>query len=828
MKLDVLRAGTLGVSAFAVVSALAMPAYAQDADDGRTGLQDIIVTAQKREQSLQDVPIAVTAITGDALASNRVVTVSDLTGLAPGVTVRSTAGGSKLPSFSVRGAVSYGVTPGTDKQVSLYLDGVYISSPRGSIFDLPDVSRIEILRGPQGTLFGRNATAGAVSISTREPTGEIGVKASFTVGNYDNFRMRTSVELPRVGPLSGYVSFLHDYKRGDVENAGAGLIWNRTAAADKRVAKIQRSPKYLGTKDVDAWFGVLKFESGDFTTTYRYDRSEDNGTPEATGVSGYNSSIPLLGGFLDALVNSQPDPVHFAADGKRPKIVDNAWVVPIIQRVQGHNLTSTLRLTDDLSIKNILAYRQSYIFSPSSLDGLSTLTFTPQAVQPYATFIAYSTIPNLGSAPIAQQVAAIQAIAGSLQPVVGSPFIGIAQQTQGRSKQWSDELQVNYASDLVTITAGALWFHSKDWAEEHLLQPNASLAPVFGGVITQQNAGTTFNKATSIAAYTQLEFHLNEQIDIVGGARITQDKKSGSFSYGNPPSLAVIPFTYKKTKPNYLIGVNYSPSGDLLIYGKYSTAFVSGGSVGGISFEPETAKSWEAGVKATLLDRRLRINLAAYHVTYRNYQSAQSSANYREQIGELTGDPNRANVVNTFVIGQGGPVKTKGFEMDFSAAPSSGLQVGGSLGYTTTSFSDVNPVILAANGGVYLPESYRPDWTGSLWVQYETRPLMGDAYLSFRVDGNWQNDLLFAQNPGLPAYDGYAKGILKAPAYWLVNGRAALQDLDIGGVKTQVALWGKNLTNERAAGFAFDLGGIFGVANYIPARTYGVDFTIEF
>jgi len=162
------------------------PAMAQStATSENGGLEEIIVTAQKREQSVQDVPIAVTAVTQESLKANRIFTVNDLGSIAPGLTVRPSAGGIQVPSFTIRGQNSFGVVAGSDKQVSIYLDGVYISSPRGSIFDLPDVSRLEVLRGPQGTLFGRNATAGAVSVTTRDPSGEAGVKLVGSYGNYD-------------------------------------------------------------------------------------------------------------------------------------------------------------------------------------------------------------------------------------------------------------------------------------------------------------------------------------------------------------------------------------------------------------------------------------------------------------------------------------------------------------------------------------------------------------------------------------------------------------------------------------------------------------------
>lgn len=813
----------LGTTALTIASLAAPQALAQTASGSDGGLAEIIVTAQRREQSLQDVPIAVTALTEDALVANRVMNVTDLTGLAPGVTVRTSAGGSKLPSFTVRGAVSYGVVPGSDKQVSIYLDGVYISSPRGSIFELPDVERIEMLRGPQGTLFGRNATAGAVSISTRDPSGEVGMKLTGTIGNYDHVRFQGSVDLPQWGPFSAYVSFVNNYKRGDIRNDAAGQRWDRTNSPDARSSRILSSPKYLGTKDALSLFAAVKFESGDFKTVYKYDNSEDNGTPEGTGFVGYNASAPLVGNLFTTLINSQTTPVNMAPDGKRPKSVSNSFAIPTTQEVQGHSLTSTWQATDSLVIKNTAAYRKSYLFTSASLDGFSGLTITPESIQPLATFIAFSTLPP------AQAGAAIPTIMGQLQPLVGSPFIGIGSQPENRSEQISDELQFNYTSDFVTATAGFLWFEGKDWTGEHLLQNTISFTPVPFGVLQNTSIGLGYNKAESIAAYAQLEFHVTPELDIVAGGRITRDKKSGTFTYGpNLSTLQTLSFDYKKTKPNYLIGVNYKPSQDLLLYGKYSTAYVSGGSVAGIPFEPETVESWEGGVKADLLNNRVRTNLALFHAKYKHLQTAQTPTSFAEEIEAITGDPTRAASIGTFVADQQGTVTAKGFESDITAMPLDGLTIGGSLSYTDTKFKDVNPILLSANFGEYEP-TFRPDWTGGLWAQYETRPINDSgAYLSIRGDANWQSDMNLSAAPDHPSFDGFAAGIKEVPDYWLFNGRVALRDFDLGGIKTELAVWGKNLSNERAASFGMNLSYLLANANYIPARTYGVDLTVQF
>lgn len=801
----------------------AASAHAQTAAESG-GLEEIVVTAQKREQSLQDVPIAVTALTGDVLETNRVNTVSDLTGLAPGVIVRTAAGGSQVPSFSVRGAISYGVVPGSDKEVSIYVDGVYFSAARGAIFDLPDIERIEMLRGPQGTLFGRNATAGAVSIATRDPTGEVGVKATFTVGNYDQYRMRLSADLPQVGPFTGYLSYVHNYKRGDIRNANPGQVWNRNAAG----LGVARSPEWLGTKDSDSYFAALKFESGDFKTVYKFDYSTENGTPEGTGFVGINPAAPGLGALLaplvTALTTTQSFPVYTAADGKRPDVVNNSWAIPTDQKNYGHNLTSTLQLSDSLSVKNIFAYRYSHIFATSTLTGFDALPFTAQSVVPYATFVAFSTVPGFATASPPVQAATIGAIAGQLTPLIGQPFVLLGTQPESSTKQWSDELQFNYNSDLVTLTAGGIWFHSDDVSGSPGQSGNVVFSPVPGGVVTGTQA-VNYNKATSLAAYAQAEFHVTPQLDIIGGIRVTNDKKSGSLVYGTAGVLTTVPFTYEKTKPNYLVGVNYRPNEDVLLYGKFSTAFVSGGSVSGLVFEPETATSWEAGLKADFFGRKLRTNLALYHVTYKNFQTAQSGSNFPSLFPTPPYPPGFSNTVGLIIVPQGGPVKAKGFELEVSAAPTRGLTLGGSLSYMDTKFEDVNPVLIAASGGDYQP-ALRAKWTGGLWGQFESQPLFDDTTFLLRVDSQWHSDFWLSQNRAtlIPAFEG----INKVGASWNVNARAGLQNIKLGPVDAELSAWVKNLTQNREATFALQQFRLFGSANYVPARTYGVDLTVQF
>jgi iron complex outermembrane receptor protein len=254
-----------------------------------------------------------------------------------------------------------------------------------------------------------------------------------------------------------------------------------------------------------------------------------------------------------------------------------------------------------------------------------------------------------------------------------------------------------------------------------------------------------------------------------------------------------------------------------LVYGKYSTAFVSGGSVAGIPFDPETAESWEAGIKASGFHNRLRGNLAVYAVTYKNFQTAQQGPSF---IGVF---PNAA-LIATLVYPQGGPVKAKGFELEAQALPLRHLTVGGSLGYSDTSFKDVDPILLAANFGRYAP-TLRPKWTGNLWAQYETDPLFGDATLMLRADGNYRSRLWFDanRNRGVAAF----ANAQSSGATWIVNGRAALRNFKVSGVDAELAVWGRNIFNNKSPSYVLNIGNFSAGGTFEPARTFGADLIIN-
>ena len=752
------------------------------AQEGGASIEEIIVTAQKREQNLQDVPISVAVIGRDELSVNRITSLQDVGAIAPGVSVRRTPGGLGAPQIVVRGVSSGGGLPGSDKSVSINIDGVYIGANYGLTTDMLDLVRVEALRGPQGTLFGRNTTGGALSFVTADPTGEFGVRQQVSVGNYDQFRSITHLELPQLGAFSGYVSYMRNQRDGDIRNLQSGIVFDRSNAPG---FGREISAETLGANKTDAVRVAVKFQPSDaFDAVYKFDWAKATTTAEGTGLIAYDPATAAffgLAGLNAALALNPP----LISGTTRPDAVRNAFTVPGNMKSLGHNLTLNLELANALTLKSISAYRKVN---------------------------AYGTLDNLGLGQL-------------FYPGSPDPFYVQVSQNINRQKQWSEELQLNYNSDLVTLTLGGLYYREKvvTGAPDGLTTGATLFGLPLPGNVLPPGRDITFITAKSLAAYGQAEFHVTNKLDLVGGLRVTRDKKDGTYFketpvYGIP--LSVTSFTYRKTKVNYLAGINYHITDDILSYAKFSTGYISGGSVSGVQFEPETVKSWEAGIKSDLFDRRLRLNLTGYYAKYGDLQQAVP--------GNLAGRPDLALAMINY-----GDAEVKGFEADATAVPVQGLTLSGSVAYTHFRFTHFTPTweaTITAFGGS--PDSFpawlRPSTTVNLAATYESEPeaTLGNARLMIRFDTNYRSKVV---TPGIftttvaPMFEP----VYRTGGNWIANARVGLKDVTLGSGKVEIAAWARNLLNNRGTlwgGFVYFAAG----TTYEPARTYGLDLTVDF
>lgn len=805
-------------------------------DQSSTTVGEIVVTAQRREQNLQEVPVSVTAVTSASLVANRINDVQDLNAIAPNVTVRAQPGASNLPVYSIRGIVAAPAAAGADKGVSLYIDGVYVGNSIGSVYAISEIERIEVLKGPQGTLFGRNATGGAISITTMAPTGELGAQVELTAGNFSQRRAKVRLDTPKFGPLSASLSYVHSERRGAIRNLGAGAQFDYSRSGELGTLT---SPRYLGGENIDAVAVGLKFDNGGpFNAVYKFDYTDNHFTPQAQGLGAITpnsiaAAIPnfaLTAGivnslyFQDPATQTNPYPNLTPISKKRPNAVNNWLSFPGHSTTEAHNLTMTFEASNQLTFKNIFGYRAARLSGFQNFDGLGGLRLTNAAVGtaiplgggnfaanpgPYTLLAVFSGVPNFLSLPAAQQNAVLLGTINQLSPLVGQPFSVLSNMAYFKSNQLSNEIQANFDSDLVTATVGYLHFEDDQTTGGYPVLPNVvafSPLPGFSVLPSTPPNQRTKVKIKSDAIYAQPEVHVTDQLTLVAGGRYTWDRKR----YNDYTDLLnpQIGARYSSGRFTYLLGANFKVNEDIFVYGKYSTGYISGGQVGGIAFSPETAKSYEIGIKSELFDRRLRANLALFDASYSNLQYTTAGANL---------SPPRPSLA-TVVVNSGG-AKARGFELEVTAVPVERLMLSGNVGHTDFKYTTPN------SSGTFIAQ-FRPRWTGNAAIQYDTAPFAnnGNAHLSFRVDANYESKTYLTE---LYVYGPYNDNLIVGPQ-WNLNGRVAIADIGVPGAsKMTIALWGKNLTNNKSADMATGLG-FMGAVHYREPRTYGIDASIKF
>ncbi|TZG25829.1 TonB-dependent receptor [Sphingomonas montanisoli] len=801
---------------------IAQPLLAQEVQ----GVEDIIVTAQKREQNLQTVPISITALSQDAIKANRIQDVRDLNAIAPNLTVRLSGGGAQIPNFTLRGILTSGTAVGTDKGVAVYLDGVYMQAVTGGVFDFADIERIEVLKGPQGTLFGRNATGGAISITTRNPTGVFSARQELSYGNLDQLRSKTRVDLPQIGPFSATMTYLHSEKRGDIRNSGAGTTWDFGPASGGRFGK-RTSPKYLGSDNVEAFQGTLKADLiDDLDLIYKFDYSENNFTPNAIGIDYLPPNT-----LVSALYNLSPNPKTPIAK-KRPGAVNNAYSTPSRLEVQGHNFTASWRANDVLTFKNIFAYRKTSVQNvQQQLDGLGGLV-------------------NSRILPGGTPAGALAASSGNLALIAlnpAAPFVLLGTNTTSTESQYSNEFQVNVDTDWFQVTAGVLYFRHRITAGGDNDTFNQLFATAVAGQQTPQvgtnfvlpgNPGYVRNNVRTVskAAFVQPEFHLTDRLDFVLGARITKDVKNGFEALPDQavarastgrPSPVVSQIRYRSSEASYLVGLNWRPTDNVLAYVKYADGYISGGSLATITFKPERAFSYEGGIKTDLFDRRFRSNLSVFKVDYKAIQYVTS--------GTLTGVPSSFAFAQAVV--SSGDAKAHGFEWENTIVPVNGLTLGANVGYTDFKFKSgtIFPGFVIQSGQPGYQPFQRPKWTGTVSAQYESAPMVSGGHLMIRADGNFRSKILMTSDTALgsgpTAVETPAlRAAATTPSQWIVNGRVGLVGVEIGRTKVDLTAWGKNIFDNRNItqfiGLDFGALGAVGSVIYERARTYGLDLTV--
>ena len=781
----------LGAAASSFVAVLfATPASAQsettavqEQTDADYGVEEIIVTAQKREERLQDTPISITAVTGETLADRGSGTIASLGTMTPNLVYNTTApvsGASSGAVVFIRGVGQTDFQLTTDPGVGTYLDGVYVARSVGGVLDVVDVERVEVLRGPQGTLFGRNTIGGAISIISRKPGNERAFSGALTLGSRDRVDARVSVDLPLSEGIGFNIVGSSKRQNGYVH----GLLDNRD----------------LGNVNRQAVRGTLVYDrDGPFRATLAADYThvdEQNAASKLVGISSLPPGSPTRTDLVYNRRTGQVDTVNVAVPPGAPSLV---W----------------LYNNADVPVLGVPPYDARWI----TPDLGSTFANGPNGTKLNIWGVAGTLEYDIGGATL-KSITSYRRTSGSFnRDADGSPAaVTHTENFDYRQSQFSQELQITgqVLDDRLKYAAGVYYF---DESGNDLL--NVTLPVAFGRV-----RNYTFVNNKSYAAYAQATFKITPTLGITGGARYTKDEKGYSVPVGGGaivngfaaifgPAGTVTPFfaagSYERSFKNtsFRAGLDWKPTKDLLLYATYSEGFKSGGFntrylapvPSAISYNPELLETYEAGAKVDLFDRKLRINTAAFHSKYDNIQLT---------VYDL-GAPITRN---------GGSAEINGLEVEITAAPVRNLTLSGGFGYLDAKFTRVPTLIptIAADQQISLASKLAktPEWTANARAEYRL-PVTDSAEVV--ISGDWfytstvENDAVNSK-------------FLRQPSYSLFNASFGLDFLD---GRYSITAFVNNIADKRvieSGDSNYSIG--FHEANFNRPREGGVTLKAKF
>ena len=740
---------------------------ADDDDAPSLGLQqggDVVVTARRRSETVQDVPIAMSVIGGTTLAETGVYNVGRLTQIQPTLQFYST--NPRNSAANIRGlGAPFGLTnDGIEQGVGIYVDQVYYSRIASATFDFTDTERIEVLRGPQGTLYGKNTTAGAINISTRKPSFTPEARVEITGGNLEFFQGKASVSGPLVDDkVAVRLSASVTTRRGTIRNV----------VTDKWV----NSQDNLGLR------GQMLFQAADnldFTVYADYNRQNPECCAQIYARYGQtqrplNRQYPAL-----AAAFGYTPPSFDAFDRK----TDLDTPLQAKQELGGASLLGNLDF-GAATLTSVTAWR-FWNWDPSNDRDFTGLPITTVSANPSQ------------QRQFSQELRLASNGKNTLDYVVGAFFFHQTIDTQGSQVQ--GPAASRFLLNPGTIPAGV--------GPAGCATPttNACNPAVLNGLTATNEIGF---KNTSAAVFGKLTWHVTDRLEIAPGLRLNYDKKSGDYvsvvTIGNAlldcSVAAQAASSVTRDRCGVLAPQSYSPefsswnlSGDITVsydfaptvhgYATYARSFKSGGinlsglpldatnapALAAATVDPEKVNNYELGLKTQLFDRRVTFNVAGFWTEITDYQATVTNG----QLGVLRG-----------YLANAGKVRTRGFEVDTAFRPSERFNA-----YFNTAFTDAKyvrfkeaPCPPELSGGTTATAGQSPSapgtpggvspqfcdisgqrlpgiskWAFSFGAEYDLPATVGgyDGYFYLGYDGSYRSD--FSSNPSESRYmtiDGY-------------------------------------------------------------------------
>jgi iron complex outermembrane receptor protein len=730
---------------------------------------EIVVTAQRREQKLQDVGIAITALTGAALKENGVTNASDLTRIVP--TLKMNAYSSAQVVFNIRGVSQNDYGDQQEPPVAVYQDDSYSSSINLASFPTFDLARVEVLRGPQGTLFGRNATGGAVQFISNQPTRTLQGYATATVGRYGQIVTEGAISGPISDTMQVRLAGIRDRDKGYIDNINPGYkaIGANNHWALRGIVAWQPTPDIDTTLTLRYLRAPRERQAGLYSLVAACPNAQFQGEVLGADEScGYWGSGPgeTGAGYRNDAINPERGGTPYKTASTEPSFVD--------RRNFGATLKIQAKLSDAVSLVSITDYQHGKKFYNEDGDA--------------------------------------------------SPAQGIYFYQRSKIDQASQEVRLNADLGVNQLTVGAFG-----------MMIDGDYTGKYSDLFYGYDPLAAFSQKTrSFAVFAQDEFAVTDRIKLIGGLRYWHDKKTGSY-FGSEPSTGVsiifnrdqiaygafgviqpsdgITTTTADATPTFSgltarAEVDYKPADHVLLYASYNRGSKSGGftfgtgtpfpgaevaTLNGIPYRPEKLDDYELGAKMTLMPGTT-LNLAGFYYVYHNYQAfAQYGA------------------VQTVVNMQ---ARSKGVEAEFTTRPVQGLMLQLSGTFLDTNVRDVTLPDLTTIQDHDLPQS--PGFSGNALARYEFPVARGMA--SVQVD---------AQHSGKFCFTVLCAPVERESAYTVANARIGFSG---PGDMWSVAFFLTNIFSEKYRVYGYDNSLFDGTASgvYAKPRVWGLTGTVRF
>jgi iron complex outermembrane receptor protein len=609
---------SLGLAALPLATAMAQE---------QAQLDEITVTAQKREQSVQDTPIAVTVLTGETLVKLGVESGNDVAQYTPGLAIAPVQGVGNVPNISIRGVGLNDFRDFNESPSAVYVDEVYKGALAGLDFALYDLDRVEVLKGPQGTLFGRNATGGLVSYITARPTDTLEGYARLSGGSFGDVKAEFAISGPLSDSVSGRLAAIYHKNDGVRHN-------------------VNPDGKDGDQIDLAAARGQLDFklaDSGSLLLTAEAGRNDN------AGGNPYRYAPALRDANGDLVVPTEIDQAN------RDNVVGTSDLNDINVnaglKTDTDFKSGTARLTWDFGGVDLVSITNYQDFNKHQIQDCDS---TPYMYAP-----DFSLVPgNLCVTDYTTKV-----------------------------KQFSQELRLQGEIDKLLWNAGLYYFDLSNKGTQSLSGQVASLLLAPGTLSTTTTFDTT---TTSLAAFGQLEYRITDDVALIGGLRYSDDQTDMTQVFlltvpadilGLPDGIAFPKETQKKKNTSYTAKVTWDVSDATMVYAGIANSFKGGTFNSGFgpftfindpslySVKPEDLTSFEVGFKSESSDRRNRFSGAAFYYDYKDMQAFQ--------------------FVNLTQLLFNADATVKGAELEWTGLPTDALEISAGLSYLDTNVKNI-------------------------------------------------------------------------------------------------------------------------------------------